>query len=131
MLGGRVADVTGTVKRDPATDRPRSIRDITSVELVDGETTWGIGRFVVFSRRENQLKSLFAGCAKPNSVQRLYLDANVLIAYLANDADIEALREAGFSDRDILDIVEVVAYYAYANRIADGLGLETEDWIPD
>ena len=46
-------------------------------------------------------------------------------------ADIEALREAGFSDRDILDIVEVVAYYAYANRIADGLGLETEDWIPD
>ena len=32
---GQVADVTGTVKRDPATDRPRSIRDITSVELVD------------------------------------------------------------------------------------------------
>ncbi len=48
-----------------------------------------------------------------------------------NDPDIDTLREAGFSDRDILDIVEVVAYYAYANRIADGLGLQTEDWIPD
>ena len=48
-----------------------------------------------------------------------------------SNADTDALREAGFSDRDILDIVEVVAYYAYANRIADGLGLETEDWIPD
>ncbi len=48
-----------------------------------------------------------------------------------SDADIDSLREAGFSDRDILDIVEVVGYYAYANRIADGLGLETEDWIPD
>ncbi len=48
-----------------------------------------------------------------------------------NDADVDALREAGFSDRDILDIVEVVGYYAYANRIADGLGLQTEDWIPD
>ena len=48
-----------------------------------------------------------------------------------NDADADALRAAGFSDRDILDIVEVVGYYAYANRIADGLGLETEDWIPD
>ena len=48
-----------------------------------------------------------------------------------SDADVDALREAGFSDRDILDIVEVVGYYAYANRIADGLGLETEDWIPD
>ena len=47
------------------------------------------------------------------------------------DADIEALRAAGFSDRDILDIVEVVGYYAYANRIADGLGIETESWIPD
>ena len=47
------------------------------------------------------------------------------------DADVDALRTAGFSDRDILDIVEVVGYYAYANRIADGLGLETESWIPD
>ncbi|MCQ3803498.1 MAG: peroxidase-related enzyme [Acidimicrobiia bacterium] len=48
-----------------------------------------------------------------------------------NDADVEALRTVGFSDRDILDIVEVVGYYAYANRIADGLGLKTETWIPD
>ena len=48
-----------------------------------------------------------------------------------NDADTDALRSAGFSDRDILDIVEVVAYYAYANRLADGLGVETEPWIPE
>ena len=47
-----------------------------------------------------------------------------------NDADVDALRSAGFSDRDILDIVEVVGYYAYANRIADGLGIEPEPWIP-
>jgi len=46
-------------------------------------------------------------------------------------ADVDTLRTAGFSDRDILDIVEVVAYYAYANRIADGLGIEVEDWYPD
>ena len=46
-------------------------------------------------------------------------------------ADTAALRDEGFSDRDILDIVEVVAYYAYANRIADGLGIELEDWIVD
>ncbi len=48
-----------------------------------------------------------------------------------NDADVNSLRTAGFSDRDILDIVEVVSYYAYANRITNGLGLETETWIPD
>ena len=43
--------------------------------------------------------------------------------------DIEKLHEVGFSDRDILDIVEVTAYYAYANRLADGLGVAIEDWI--
>ena len=35
---GRVADVTGTVRRDPATDRPHSIQDITSVHLVEEGT---------------------------------------------------------------------------------------------
>lgn len=32
---GHLADVTGTVRRDPATDRPHSIRNVTSVEIVD------------------------------------------------------------------------------------------------
>ncbi len=41
-------------------------------------------------------------------------------------ADVEDLRQAEFSDRDILHIVEVAAYYAYVNRIADGLGVELE-----
>ena len=46
-------------------------------------------------------------------------------------ADVEALRAAGFSDRDVLDIAEVTAYYAYANRIADGLGVDPEGWLPE
>lgn len=46
-------------------------------------------------------------------------------------ADVAALRDVGFRDRDILDIAEVTAYYAYVNRIADGLGVPTEDWIPE
>ncbi len=41
-------------------------------------------------------------------------------------ADVDQLRAAGFSDVDVLHIVEVTAYYAYANRIADGLGIELE-----
>jgi len=40
--------------------------------------------------------------------------------------DVEALREAGLADEDVLAVVEVVAYYAYVNRIADGLGVESE-----
>jgi len=45
--------------------------------------------------------------------------------------DVTALRDIGFSDRDILDICEVVGYYAYVNRIADGLGVPTESWLPE
>ena len=45
--------------------------------------------------------------------------------------DIEALRSVGFSDRDILDIAEVTAYFAYVNRIADGLGVTVEPWLAD
>ncbi len=40
--------------------------------------------------------------------------------------DVDALRAAGFTDEDVLAIAEVVAYYAYVNRIADGLGVELE-----
>lgn len=45
--------------------------------------------------------------------------------------DVEGLRTAGFQDIDILHIAEVVGYYAYANRIADGLGIPLEDWVED
>jgi uncharacterized peroxidase-related enzyme len=48
-----------------------------------------------------------------------------------SEEDIETLRDRGFTDTDILHIVEVTAYYAYANRIADGLGIPLEDWIGD
>ncbi len=42
-------------------------------------------------------------------------------------ADIEALRAAQFDDRAIHDICAVTAYYAFVNRIADGLGVELEE----
>ena len=41
-------------------------------------------------------------------------------------ADVAALRAVGFEDPEILAIVEVTGYYAYANRIVDGLGVELE-----
>ena len=40
--------------------------------------------------------------------------------------DIDALREHGLSDRDILDTVEVIAYFNYINRGADALGIDPE-----
>ncbi|MBX0329450.1 hypothetical protein K2Z83_17400 [Oscillochloris sp. ZM17-4] len=41
-------------------------------------------------------------------------------------ADIAALRAVGFDDRAIHDICAVTAYFAFVNRIADGLGVELE-----
>jgi len=43
-----------------------------------------------------------------------------------NAVDVESLREHGFDDRAIHDICSVAAYFAFVNRIADGLGVELE-----
>ena len=42
-------------------------------------------------------------------------------------ADVDAMRAQGLSDTDCLHVAEVVGYYAYANRVVDGLGVEVED----
>lgn len=39
---------------------------------------------------------------------------------------IERLRAAGLDDRAIHDACAIVAYFAFVNRIADGLGVELE-----
>lgn len=44
------------------------------------------------------------------------------------ESDIEHLRSAGFKDRAILDINQIVAYFAYVNRVADGLGVDLENF---
>lgn len=46
-----------------------------------------------------------------------------------SERDVAALREAGWSDREIHDICQVVAYFGYINRIADGLGVDPEEWL--
>lgn len=43
-------------------------------------------------------------------------------------ADVIALRENGFTDAAILDINQVTGYYAFVNRLADGLGVELENF---
>jgi alkylhydroperoxidase family enzyme len=42
------------------------------------------------------------------------------------EADIARLRAAGWSDRAILDLTLVVAYFAFVNRLAQGLGVQVE-----
>ncbi len=42
------------------------------------------------------------------------------------EGDIDALRSAGFEDGEILEINQVAAYFAYANRTVLGLGINTD-----
>jgi len=42
------------------------------------------------------------------------------------EADVQALRDAGFDDRAIHDACAVAAYFAFANRIIAGLGVQPE-----
>jgi len=44
------------------------------------------------------------------------------------EADVQKLRDAGWTDRDILDIVHVCAYFNFRVRVVDGLGLEVAAW---
>lgn len=66
-----------------------------------------------------------------SDADRAMLDYSAKLTQTPGDmirGDVEKLKTAGFSDRAILDIAQIVAYYAYVNRIADGLGVSLEDY---
>jgi alkylhydroperoxidase family enzyme len=46
-------------------------------------------------------------------------------------SDIARLREAGFDDAGITSATQVIAYFNYINRIAEGRGVDPEDWLGD
>jgi uncharacterized peroxidase-related enzyme len=52
--------------------------------------------------------------------RRLTLDPGTL-----SEADLEPMRAAGLTDGEILEVNQVVAYFAYANRTVSGLGVTT------
>ena len=59
------------------------------------------------------------------------LESDYLVVALGADLvpeQVPGLKDAGFNDRAILDINQIVAYFAYVNRVADGLGVELEDF---
>lgn len=43
--------------------------------------------------------------------------------------DIDNLSNFNLSDKEISEIVQIVSYFNYINRVADGLGLEPETFI--
>jgi alkylhydroperoxidase family enzyme len=46
-----------------------------------------------------------------------------------DERDVEALRAQGLDDATISDAIQVVGYFNYVTRVADGVGIEDEpDW---
>ncbi len=45
------------------------------------------------------------------------------------EGDIETLRGHGFDDTAITIAVQVISYFNYINRVADGLGVDDEPWM--
>jgi uncharacterized peroxidase-related enzyme len=43
-----------------------------------------------------------------------------------SEEDVQDMRDAGFDDGEILEINQVTAYFAYANRMVLGLGINTD-----
>lgn len=79
--------------------------------------------------------ALLAGAVPPGADPR----CRALIAHAvlltrdpraADAAAVGRLRAVGLADRDVLDLTEVIAYFNYINRIADGLGVDPEEFMP-
>jgi alkylhydroperoxidase family enzyme len=50
-------------------------------------------------------------------------------AATVEQSDIDALREHGLDDTEISDAIQVIGYFNYVTRVADGVGIDEEpEW---
>jgi uncharacterized peroxidase-related enzyme len=55
-----------------------------------------------------------------------YADKLTREPWAMTESDLDPMRAAGMSDREILDVNLITCYFAYVNRLADGLGVALE-----
>ena len=66
------------------------------------------------------------------SADRLLCDYAVKLTLspgAVGEVDLEPLRKEGFDDDALTIAVQVIGYFNYINRIANGLGVEREEWM--
>lgn len=56
-----------------------------------------------------------------------YVEVLALNPSRATKEDLETLRQVGFTDEEIFEIVMVTAYYSLRCRMANGLGVEVDE----
>lgn len=67
---------------------------------------------------------------EPTGALLAYVEKLTRSAASCTAADVQMLREAGWSDRAVHDAVQVAAYFNYINRVADALGVPPEPDLP-
>jgi uncharacterized peroxidase-related enzyme len=72
-----------------------------------------------------------AGLDPPTTALLLYAERLTDDCASVGAEDVAELRRHGYDDRAISSCVQVVAYFNYINRIAEGLGVAAEDWIDE
>lgn len=63
-------------------------------------------------------------CALCDFAQKLTLKPGAM-----GKADFKLLSQRGFTDEQITIAVQVIGYFNYINRVAEGLGVDAEDWM--
>ena len=67
-----------------------------------------------------------------SSRERALCEFAVKLTHVAaeiDQADIDALRAEGLDDATVSDAIQVVGYFNYVTRVADGIGIENEpEW---
>lgn len=58
-----------------------------------------------------------------------YTEKLTLTPAAVGSDDMAALRSVGLDDQAISSATQVIAYFNYINRIAEGLGVTAEDWL--
>ncbi|MDP6370925.1 MAG: hypothetical protein QF463_04765 [Vicinamibacterales bacterium] len=71
-----------------------------------------------------------AGLSAADTALMAYAERLTRAPWEIRRGDLDDLRGAGLADDQISDAAQVIAYFNYINRIADGLGVDLEDSMP-
>ena len=66
--------------------------------------------------------------------ERAIVDFAIKLTESPRDArreDLDPLRSAGLEDEDILMLVHVIGFFNHINRVADALGIDLEEDMPE
>ena len=85
-----------------------------------------LNRYWRDSARVEQFSKNFRGLDLPERMRVIleYAEALTLSPARVLEAHVQAMKEAGLSDSEVLTVNLVVSYFNFVNRIAEGLGIE-------